>query len=291
MNTDCQWIDRNLEALFCDGLTADEDRLAREHIESCERCRKEIAELNAMDSLVKQYFEDKLAHARQPRPVPRWSWLPVTKVIGLGTVAAAAIVVFILAVVPRQPQATTSAPGPVAPAQVQVGPSQAVEAPPTTKRDGFVSAERAKPSSAAADASAPSQSDRVQSASSNVTVDSNAPDFIVTDPAGYSRTLEDYRGHILLIGVWETNQSASIASLERLYKTFGGNARIRFVAVSNERQSRPVNTTFPVFHNQGSRLLGAAPGEFILLDEAGTVRLRGSLVKDFEQLRDQLQAQ
>ena len=287
MNIDCQWIEKNLESLFCGRLGTGEDRLAREHIEACERCRQEVVDLNAIDPLVKKYFHYELAQAVKPRPEPGLAGVRIGRVFGLGTVAAAAVAILMAAVL-RAPQTSPIA-VPSEPAQVQIVPPVAVEPPAVIKGGTAIIPERAKPSSEGQKAASSVQTDQAKASSLRPAVDSNSPDFVVSDPAGYSRTLEDYRGHILLIGVWASAQPASIANLERLYKTFGSNAKLRLVAVSNERQSRPLNTTFPVFYNQGSRLLGAKPGEFILLDETGTLRLRGSLVKDFEQLRSQLQ--
>jgi hypothetical protein len=116
----------------------------------------------------------------------------------------------------------------------------------------------------------------------------NAPDFLVTDPAGYSSTLSGYRGYVALIGVWSSDQPESAANIERLYQSFSANTKLRFVGVTNERQARATNTTFPVVYNQGSRLLGLASGEFVLLDPSGTVELRGSLLTDFDELRRRL---
>jgi hypothetical protein len=104
--------------------------------------------------------------------------------------------------------------------------------------------------------------------------------FLVTDPAGYSRRAEDYRGYILLMGVWSADRPETIANIERLYRTFGSNARMRVLGVSHERQTKPPGTTFPLAFNQGSTLFGTSPGDFVLLDEAGVLRLRGSLLTD-----------
>ena len=41
MTVDCQWIEKNLEALSCDRLNEEEVRLAKAHIEACESCRTE----------------------------------------------------------------------------------------------------------------------------------------------------------------------------------------------------------------------------------------------------------
>jgi hypothetical protein len=270
MNVDCQWIAKNLEALFCDGLTDEEDRLARAHIESCGACRSEVQAFIAVDPLIKKYFQQQLALAQAPRRARR------SVIYGAGAAVMATIV---LVLVLQTPSVNTSIP-PVSP-QTPSTPAASLELPPPIKTDGANEAVRAKPEPSAPSGPAPTKP--------TVGPDANAPDFLVTDPAGYSRTLEDYRGRTLLIGVWSKDQPQSVASLERLYRTFGSDTNLRLIGVSNERVSKPVNTSFPVLYNQGSRLLGAKPGEFVLLDEAGSVKLRGSLVKDFEDLRKLLQ--
>jgi hypothetical protein len=115
-------------------------------------------------------------------------------------------------------------------------------------------------------------------------VTSNSPDFLVTDPAGYSHNIEEYRGRVVVVGVWSHDQAESIANLERLYRANATNEKLRLIGVSNQHEPKPANTTFPIFYNQGSKLFGAKPGEFVLLDESGTAELRGSLVKDFDNL-------
>jgi hypothetical protein len=70
---------------------------------------------------------------------------------------------------------------------------------------------------------------------------------------------------------------------------YGSNARFRFLGISNESLAKPANATFPVFYNQGSKLLGAQSGEFVMLDENGSVLLHGSLLKDIDELQRVLQ--
>jgi hypothetical protein len=270
MNVDCQWISKNMEAVFCDGLTDEEDRLAKAHIQSCEACRAEMQALIAVDPLIKKYFRQQMGVAQAPRRVRR------SLVYGGAAAVMAAIALVLVFQMPLV-NTTISPPSP----QAHTVPPAPPETPPVIKTDGTTDAVRAKPQPSAAPVP-----DRIEPA---VVPDANAPEFLVTDPAGYSRTLEDYRGHVALIGVWSKDQPQSVASLERLYKTFGSDTRLRWVGVSNERVPKPANTSFPVLYNQGSRVLGLKPGEFVLLDEAGGVKLRGSLVKDFEELRKLLQ--
>jgi hypothetical protein len=276
MNIDCQWISKNLEALFCDGLAPEEDRLARTHIEGCPECKEEVAALIAIDPLIKNYFQRDLSLARR-RSAPAFP----RRVIGLSA-AGVAVTAILFALLPRVPQTT-----PIVQTPAPIAQTPPVE-PAPNKADGATS-ERAKPSTTVKDQSEVRGDIRPSDSAS--TLDSKAPAFLVTDPAGYSRTLADYRGYTLLMGVWSSTQPDSAAYLERLYKTFGSNPKLRLIGVTNERQAKPANTTFPVLYNQGSRLLDAKPGEFVLIDESGTIRQRGSLTKNFDYLSQVLRKQ
>src|SRR5262245_19227113 len=268
MNVDCQWVGKNLEALFCDGLTESEERLARMHIKGCTSCRNEAHALNAIDPLIKSYFRRELEIAHRPRVVHKG------RVFGISG-AAAAVVVALLLLLVRTPQSAPALPPVPTPA---VAPSIAsADAVGPIKQNGTEEPLRAKPSP---EPGAPP--DRHPRATPPV--GPNAPEFLVTDPGAYSHTLDDFRGHVVVIGVWSHDQSESIANLERLYKTFAANPKIRFVGVPSDRQAKPDRTTFPVLYNQGSKLFGAKPGEFVVLDENGAVEGRGSLVKDIDAL-------
>jgi len=272
MNVDCQWVGKNLEAFCCDNLDAEESELARAHIEACAACHKEVRALNAIDPLIKKYYQGELERARRPRPVN------TRRVFGLSSVAAA-FVAILLFVVLRGPQ---SSPLPSAPAQPQIAPTASVELPAPVKNDAAGEVARAKPSNEPD--TTPDRKPQAPPAVSEI-----GPDFLVTDPAGYSHTLNDYRGHVVVIGMWGGNQPEPTANLERLYKTFGANPKFRFLGVANERLTKPSNTTFPVVYNQGSKVFGIQPGQFVLLDETGLIERRGSLLKDFESLRKALQ--
>jgi hypothetical protein len=272
---DCQWVEDHLEAIFCDNLGEDENRLARAHIESCVRCRNEVQALLAIDPVINKYFQTQLANAVRAGDAPargerRFRW---------GFQAAAVAVVAVVLVVLLSSLQTDRVESPV-PVQTTAAPIVPVEAPPVNKNDPALLNERAKPS--------PDQTGTRgavgRSAVVPTTPGANPPDFLVSDPAGYSHSIQDYRGFKTLIGVWSPDKPQSIATLERLYKTFGSNPTIRFIGVSPQRYKKPANTTFPVFSNLGSRLMGAKPGEFVLLDPAGTVTLHGLLVEDFELL-------
>jgi hypothetical protein len=277
MNIDCQWINKNLEALFTGALSREDQDRAQHHIDNCGPCSKELAALNSIDPLVKRYFEGELNRIRHspPRTVAKGRLVALTSA---ALAAVALLLVFTLRTSPPNFPAVPNA------ERAQSNASaQPAAVPPAKILDGTgPQVERAKPvESTAGDAAQPP---RVLATS-----DSNAPEFLVSDPAGYSRTLDDYRGHVFVFGVLNAREADAASNLERLYKTFGTNTKFRFLAVSTDRPFKRTNTTFPIAYNRGSKLLGAVPGDFVLLDEAGTVQLRGSLVKDFDRLKLALQ--
>ncbi len=273
MTVDCKWIEKNLEALFCDGLDANDNRLAHEHIDSCTACRKEIQALNAIEPIIRKHFAGELAIAQRPRN------LHPSRVFGLSAAALAVVAVLVLIVL-RVPQPNNvrlplqSPPQPKATAANQPVP------PDKDSVTGEIS--RAKPEAA------PDKLPEVRQVNP-VVVPSNAPDFLIKDLAGYTHASDEYRGHVVVVGVWSPDQLESAMNIERLYKAFGTNPRLRFLGVANEPFAKPANTTFPVFYNQGSKLLGAQAGDFVVLDERGNLALRGSLTRDFENLRQILQ--
>jgi hypothetical protein len=179
----------------------------------------------------------------------------------------------------RTPHVTPSVqPGTTTETATSVSPTP-TQAP--IKIDEPAEIERAKPTPE----SSPVPDRRPENAS---IVTSNSLDLLVTDPAGYSHNLSEYRGHVVVIGVWNADQPDSISNFERLYKANADNSKIRFLGVATRRQRKPANTTFPIFYNEGSKLFGAQSGEFVVLNENSTILSRGSLVKDFDRLAKSL---
>ena len=272
----CHWIEEHLEAFYCDNLDQEQTRLARAHIESCESCSREVLALNAIDPLVKQHFRREMHTAQQPHTVH------TGRVIGLSA-ASLGLVAVLLFVALGTPQ--TSSVLPVPTAVQQSAPVAQIEAPPPVKNPEPATTparQRTKPENQPS--VAPDRTPVARPATSE-----RAPDFLVTDPAGYAHKLEDYRGRVVLVAVWSEASQDAISNLEVLYKTYGSNVRFRFIGVTNQRLLKPAHVTFPVFYNQGSKIFGARSGEFVLLDEQGGVMLRGSLVKDFDNLHKTLQ--
>jgi hypothetical protein len=272
MTVDCEWIERNLEGIFCDRLSPEDSQVARMHIESCAPCQREVRAMNAIDPLVKRHFRRELQVAQQR--------LRVNKARALGLSAAAvAIVTVLLFVGLGSPQ--TNSRTPITSQPPQSGATAAVESTPSVKDEAGTAVARSKPTT---------QPDQVQNPKSIAApVTANSPEFVVTDVAGYQHTLQDYRGHVVVIAIWSPRQIEPAANFERLYKAYGTNPKFRFLGVMNERLKKPANLTFPVMYNQGSKLFGAQVGEFVVVDPMGSIELRGSLVKDFETLRKTLQ--
>jgi hypothetical protein len=105
----------------------------------------------------------------------------------------------------------------------------------------------------------------------------NGPEFSIMDAAGVAATLGDYRGRVVVFGVVSPDQKAAVSNLEQIYETFGSNGRVRVFAVARHRTDEFRGTKFPLFFNNGSRLLGAGEGEFRLVDSTGKMKLEGSL--------------
>ena len=274
MTVDCQWIENNLEALSCDSMDAEKSGLARKHIESCGSCRKEVEALNAIDPLIKQHFQRQFEIARQPRQSRA---VQKGRILGLSAAAVAIAAVLLFVVLPG-PQ-----PIPLAPVQPQIAPVASGETPAApVKSNGTGEVDRTKP------APAPNKPIDSQPPAQTV-VTENAPDFLVIDAAGYSHTLDDYRGHVAVIALLNQKQGEATTNFDNLYRTYGANPKFRFLGVSGSHAAKPANTTFPVVYNQGSKLFGARPGQFLLIDEIGRNKLRGDLVTDFESLRKALE--
>jgi hypothetical protein len=277
MNIDCQWVEKNLEAMFSGDLSAEESQHARTHIQSCQPCRKEVQALIAIDPVIKKYFQAQLAKALRSGDAPVRSRRTARWTIQTAAVALVAIVLVVLLRTPQGNNLPSSVP-----LQPAAAPIASIDSPSVIKNDVVSENERSKPSpTGTAERKTPGEGTNAATATIAAV---NAPAFLVADPAGYSHSLQDYRGFKVILCVWSPDQQDSIASIERLYRAFGADTKLRFIGVSNQRAAKPASTTFPVFYNQGSHLLDAKPGDFVVVDESGTVTLRGSLTADFENL-------
>ena len=110
-------------------------------------------------------------------------------------------------------------------------------------------------------------------------------DFYVTDTAGYSQTLADYSGSIIVLGVFD---ASGHDTFEQAYTAYGTDARFSFVGVSLNSDIRPGNITFPLMSNRGFSLLGTPAGAFTIVGPDGALLRRGLF--DVDSLADVLQA-
>ena len=209
MKVDCQWFSANLEAFFCDSLDAEQLQLASEHLKTCLSCRSEVQALRDVDPLVKQLLEFRMTNAvagaarsEAQHWIPDWTrrrrsgaggstgvrGLTIGRTGGLGGRP------------PSQPADTSRV--------------RSVANSNDVKVDGAAPDLRAKPD--APDPKAPGIKPGPEPA-----ITDNSPAFLVTDPAGYSTNLEDYRGRVLLIGVWSADQPEAAQNIQRLYQAFG----------------------------------------------------------------------
>ena len=276
MKVDCQWFNSNLEAFFCDGLDAGNLQLATEHLKTCPNCRNEVQALRDVDPLVKQLLEFRLAKAMAASHAPKRSAGFRLGLAGIG-VAVAGILVF--AIFLRHPE------GPGNALQTNQAEIQSQASPDAgdPKTEAVPANSRAKP-----DAPLPNTPELNQVPEPPVT--DNSPAFLVTDPAGYATSLEDYRGRVLLVGVWSAEQPETAQSIQRLYQTFGSRKGVRILGVTSRNTERPAGMTFPLVFNNGSRIMDTQNANFVVVDKEGKIQMRGSLLADTNTLTTKIRA-
>jgi hypothetical protein len=268
-----------MEEFFSDALaSAAERERANTHVQRCESCRSEVESLRAIDPLMKKVIRYRAGLAATP---------PARYFHFGRAAAAAATMAGVAALVLALWNPLQTAP---------VGPS-IVENPNGIKSVGPVDPKGTDPTdinrvkSDEPDAKKPepvevTPFDSNEKASS---FEGPAPRFVVLNAAGYERTLADYRGKTLLIGVLSAKQPQAVQNLERLYQTFGD--KVRLLAVTANRKesvSTFKNTTFQILRNNGSDLLGLREADYAVVDGNGNVVKRGSLTGDSTAIVDEV---
>jgi len=95
-----------------------------------------------------------------------------------------------------------------------------------------------------------------------------APDFSAQtlDPVPTTRTLDDYRGDVLMVNIWATWCApcrVEMPSIEQLHKSYGGDRGLRIVAVSIDDPgtapqirafAQQYGLTFEVLHDPAKRI-------------------------------------
>ena len=260
--SNCQWFNSRIEAYFSDDLNNEELQLCRSHLAACPACAQEVESLRNIDSRLRQVFQHRLRLALE-KPQHHGTHSRVWKVAFAGVGLAAVALVLI-----SGPMLFTEPPGPPHLSQVPPGLPPMTDGGEKPKATGTAEVNRLKPTSGS-----PAK------VASQPNLDSAAPDgpeFAVTDAAGYTATLENYKGRILLFGLVSSEQKAAVANLQQIYEAFGADPGIRIVGVAR-RDDSFAGTTFPRYFNQGSKLMGIQEGEFLLIDADGKSRFKGSL--------------
>ena len=276
MMTNCDWFISKLEAYFCDGLSSEELQRCQTHLAACAECSGQVESLKDIDPLVRGVFQRRLAVARlaaQTNTRPRLLKLALA---GAGMAVAAVVLGIGMMFMQRAPapRLVINPPEVPAPAQTEIKKDTAKESPGNRNL--------AKPTEGTPAMSAPQPHLDIAA--------ENGPEFAITDAAGYTATLETYRGRVFLFGVVSPEQKAAVVNLQRIYDTFGANRGIRILGVSRRREDTLEGATLPMFFNHGSKLLGVGDGQFLLIDADGKTRLGGSLSDpaSMAQLRNQL---
>ena len=257
--TNCEWTNSKIEAYFTDELTAEDWQRFQTHQAGCAECRQQIESLKHMDTLVRGVLQRRIAIARlasQTNTRPR-----VVRIMlaGMGVAVAALLLVTALPFLQQQPPAppiTTNVPAP---------PNllEDVKKDNTTQNTDRTKPDEAKPAVAVVPTLDP--------------IPPDAPDFAISDAAGYTTTLETYRGRVFLFGVVSRDEKKAVAGLQEIHDALASNNAIRIVGVTRRHEENLEGGTFPVFFNHGSKLFGIGDGEFLLVDAAGTPRLKGTL--------------
>ncbi len=267
MNVDCRWVDSNLEAVLSDQLDADQKSGFEQHLNTCERCRTEIEGYARVDRLVGAYMDQQTARAYA---VPRPGFSGRKLAAAAMAAAAGLAVVLWLPSVANQP--ATQAPPPTE-VSAPDAPSAVADIDKAADTTG---SERAKPGVDAA----PAQDAQTAPASTTDIPESADPRFYVTDAAGYSYSLDDFAGSVLLFAVFGESY-AEAARFQEVYDSYGLTSNLRILGVSMVTTgARPPGITFPLMINRGSSLLDTPAGEFVVVGADGTPHRRGSLNDD-----------
>jgi len=279
MKGDCQWFNSNIEGYFCETLNPEELECASEHLRSCLNCRNEVQGLRAVDPLVKQLFQfrmERMGRARTDTLAPhKGMWLRLS--FAGAIVSMAALLMFVVLY-----------PGTQRPESI------ATNVPPTVQSQRSVESQNDKIPGPAdvvrVKTDAPDEKTPAKTIAVEIPVPADAPEFQIMNAEGYSRSLQDYRGRTLLVGIWTSEQPEAAENLQQIYQAFGARPELRILGVSRRNQDRQPNTTFPVFFNNGSRLFDARNSEFVIVDKESRIQMRGELTGDAKAITAKVKA-
>jgi Putative zinc-finger len=258
--TNCEWMNSRLEAYFCDDLSDPELQRFRTHLETCAKCQHEVSSLKSIDPLLRGVLRHRLALAQRPvhsNGRPRILRLA----LAAGSLAAALVLLVLGSTYYQETPAPSVAAKP---------PAVEISTEPRVKKD-------ATPQEVQLSKPLDGTPVRLAPQPHLDTPQANGPAFSITDAAGYPFTLDTYRGRVLLFGVVSPEQKAAVNNLEQIYEAYGSNPKVGIFAVARHREDEFTEAKFPLFFNNGSKLLGVQEGQFILVDPSGRTRLQESL--------------
>ncbi len=271
MSNDCQWVESRLEDFLSDSADSEVRTRIESHLETCDECRHEVEGYGEIDKRVRAYFEHQLARAESGA---RLNLRPMRLAGAFAGVGAIALALW-MGIGILDPE--------VAPALEEATVADSTDEGPVLKAAEGGDILRAKP----AEGEAVPDLDGLTTGPDTVVppLPDVAREFYVTDRAGYSQTLADYSGSILVLGVFDrTGHDA----FEDAYTAYSTDARFRFVGVPLSSDIRPGNITFPLLSNRGSSLLGTPAGAFTVVGPDGAILRRGLF--DVDSLVDVLRA-
>lgn len=264
MTQNCQWFDSKLDAYFEGKLAGAEFHSFEEHRNGCSDCQRRVAELDAQLTQVEPVLREVLRYRlAQSQRAATWNYR--SRVWRLALVGSGVAVAGVLSAALLFKEAAPPPPIAAQPPTLE----EPVAAPPvkTDKVENAGTVQRAKPDEK------PELGSAATPKAGDVTAD--GPEFAIIDAAGYSASLETYRGKVLLFAVVSPEEREAVRNLQSLYNEFGANPGVRVLGVATHRDTALAG--FPVFYNQGSKLLGVEKGQFLLADGAGRIVLRGTL--------------
>lgn len=278
MSTNCQWCQSKVDPYFCEELSQEDLGRFQTHLSSCPACSREVQELKDIDPMVKQVLQHRLAQARS---AGQWNTRPRVLKVALAAAGIAAVAVLGIGTVALRPTPQEAIIAETRPPVVQPDPSPVIENPKKKITQA------ADPKIGKIDEGTPIPPAPQPELDKRP---ADGPEFAIIDASGEASTLETYKGHVLLFGVVSSDQKEATANLQELYQAFGSNPSVRILGVANRRDDRIEGATFPIRFNHASKLLGVQNGQFLIVDPAGSSKLKGSLTNaaDVTKARTQL---
>jgi hypothetical protein len=268
MSTPCDWVASKLEAFWTLGKGGtDATELlgeVRSHARTCPACARELEAYETVDRLVRAHFASRMTEARTPvRRIPR-------VLVAATTAAALLLAVWI---------GMTLKPS-----------SDSLVADSTRDVAGLVIDDLEQADSLAK----PSEESPLPRPDLDATGTTPAADdaFSVIDAAGYAHKLTDFRGSVVVLGVFDATGTGG-RTFREVYETVPAQSGLSFLAVRVASASELLRSDLegiPTMANQGSRLLGIGPGEFAVLDREGRIHTRGSLAAASPDVRSTVQS-